>query len=85
MTDIEKRVKAIEDRNKKVELDKAWETSWTRRICIAGLTYVVAVTYLSFINNDNPRLNSLVPVGGYLLSTLVVKNIRKVWEKYKKY
>ena len=34
MKDLEKRIEAIEERNKRVELDKAWETSWTRKICI---------------------------------------------------
>lgn len=38
MNDLEKRVEAIEERNKRVETDKAWETSWTRRICIMVLT-----------------------------------------------
>lgn len=84
MTDIEKKLKAIEDRNKKVELDKAWETSWTRKICIASLTYAAAVIYLIIINNSSPFLNSFVPVGGYLLSTLLLKKIRAVWEKYEK-
>lgn len=84
MNDIEKRVKAIENRNKKVELDKVWESSWTRKICIASLTYLVAVIYLIIINNDSPYLNSFVPAGGYLLSTLFLKQIRVVWEKYEK-
>jgi len=29
MKDIEARLKKIEDRNIKVETDKAWETSWS--------------------------------------------------------
>ena len=36
---LESRLKAIEIRNKKVEDDKAWETSWVRRIVIMALTY----------------------------------------------
>ena len=40
--DIESRLSAIEERNKKVERDKAWEVSWTRRVSIMALTYVVA-------------------------------------------
>lgn len=39
MKDLEKRVVAIEKR-KKVETDKAWETSLIRRICIMILTYI---------------------------------------------
>ena len=37
--DLEKEIKEIKERNKRVETDKAWETSWTRKICIALLTY----------------------------------------------
>ncbi len=41
MKDIEKEIEKIKERNKRVEKDKAWETSWTRRICIMILTYIV--------------------------------------------
>jgi hypothetical protein len=78
---IEQRVQAIEDRNVKVEQDKAWETSWTRRVSIALLTYAVVVSYLIVINNDQPFVNALVPPAGFILSTLVMKNIRKIWQK----
>ena len=30
--ELEKEIEQIKERNKRVELDKAWETSWTRRI-----------------------------------------------------
>lgn len=30
--ELEKEIEQIKARNKRVELDKAWETSWTRRI-----------------------------------------------------
>lgn len=83
---LEKEVKKILERNKKVELDKAWETSWTRKICIMILTYIVVVLYSYVIRKyDNLFLSSLVPVIGYTLSTLSLKFIRKIWENYKKY
>lgn len=50
MKDLEKRVVAIEKRNKKVETDKAWETSWIRRICIMILTYIYSC-YSIFLRN----------------------------------
>jgi hypothetical protein len=31
---IEERLEKIEKRNSRVELDKAWETSWTRKLSI---------------------------------------------------
>ena len=80
--DLEERIKKIEERNKRVELNKSWETSWTRKICIAVLTYLVVVAYnYGIVKIDNIFLSSLVPVMGFLLSTLSLKVIRNVWEK----
>ena len=81
MNDLEKRIEKIEKRNKKVERDKEWETSWTRRICIMVLTYIVVIIYSYIVrNNDNIFLSSLIPVMGFTLSTLSLKLIRKIWE-----
>lgn len=83
--DIELEIEKIKERNKRVELDKAWETSWTRRICICILTYIVVVVYSNMINKvTNVWLSSLVPVIGFTLSTLSLKIVRNVWEKSRK-
>ena len=74
-------IEKIKERNKKVELDKAWETSWTRRICICILTYIIVIIYSYLIRKyDNILLSSLVPVIGFTLSTLSLKVVRKIWE-----
>ncbi len=79
---IEKEIKDIKERNKRVEKDKAWETSWTRRIFIMILTYLVVIAYSYIIKKyDNILLSSLVPVIGFTLSTLSLKLVRKIWEK----
>lgn len=79
---IEKEINDIKARNKRVEKDKAWETSWTRRICIMILTYLVVIAYSYIIKKyDNILLSSLVPVIGFTLSTLSLKIVRKIWEK----
>lgn len=83
MKDLEKRVAAIEERNVRVEQDKAWEISWTRRISIGIMTYAVIVIYLFVINNDKPFVNAAVPAVGFLLSTLVLRQIRELWQKKK--
>lgn len=80
--DLEKEIENIKQRNKRVELDKKWETSWTRRLFICILTYVVVVVYSYMVRNyDNIFLSSLVPVIGFTLSTLSLRYIRKIWEK----
>lgn len=82
---LEKEIKNIQERNKRVELDKLWETSWTRRICIMILTYIVVIIYSYVIKEfDNIFLSSLVPVIGFTLSTLSLKLVRKIWENNNK-
>ena len=68
MKELEKEIELIKMRNKRVEADKAWETSWTRKICIAVLTYLVVVCYnYGTTKISNIFLASLVPVIGFLL------------------
>ncbi len=81
LEELKNEVERIKERNKRVELDKAWETSWTRKICIMILTYIVVIIYSYVIRNfDNILLSSLVPVIGFTLSTLSLKLVRKLWE-----
>jgi hypothetical protein len=82
--DLVNRIEKLEARNKKVEADKAWETSWTRRLLIMVLTYLVVISYLHFVVHINPWINGFVPVIGYFLSTLTVSAAKKQWIKKKK-
>ena len=79
---IETEIRNIKARNARVELDKKWETSWTRRLCICVLTYIVVVIYCYMIEaGSNIFLSSLVPVIGFTLSTLSLGLVREIWEK----
>jgi len=83
--DVEQEIEKIKDRNERVELDKTWETSNMRRICICILTYIIVVIYSALINTiSNIWLSSLVPVIGFILSGMSLKVIRKQWEKNRK-
>jgi len=85
MKELEEEIEKIKARNKRVEKDKAWETSMLRKVSIAILTYIVVITYSYLIKNvSNIFLSSLVPVIGFLLSTLSLKAIRNIWEKNNK-
>ena len=77
---IEDEVTAIKLRNKRVERDKAWETSWTRRIFIALTTYIAASLFLYVIGTSNFLVGALVPTFGYLISTFSLTLVRKYWE-----
>lgn len=80
MKNFEERILKIERRNERVELDKKWETSFTRRVSICILTYIVVLVFSYFINSSNNIfLSSFVPVIGFSLSTLSVNLIRKIW------
>lgn len=79
---LEQEIADIKERNKRVELDKKWEISVTRKVCIAVLTYIVVIIYSTIINKTtNVFLSSLVPVIGFTLSTLSLKVVRNIWEK----
>lgn len=80
--ELEKRIKVIENRNKRVEQDKKWETSSTRRTLLIIFTYLAIGFYLAAINVSNPWLNAIVPALAFWLSTLTLPFFRKLWERY---
>lgn len=77
--EIKKEIQEIKERNRKVEKDKAWETSWTRKILVAILTYIVVVLFFIFAHLPKPFINAIVPTLGFLLSTLSVSFAKKLW------
>lgn len=81
MGDVGRRLALIEARNTRVELDKAWEMSLSRKVVIAGLTYVTIVLFFVVAGLPKPFVNSIVPTIGFVLSTLSLPFFRKVWEK----
>ncbi len=83
MNPLEQRLEKIEQRNRLVEADKAWETSKTRRVLISVFTYLSIFLYFLAIGVEKPVLNAIVPTMGFLLSTVSLPFIRKVWEKYR--
>ncbi len=76
---IEERLAVIEARNIRVESDKAWETSRTRRLSIMVLTYLVIVSYLHFVVHIEPWINALVPVIGFFISTFTISLLKSYW------
>lgn len=81
--ELERRVKIIEERNRKVEGDKAWETSLVRRGLLIGFTYLSVGLYLSAIGIANAWMNAVVPSVGFWLSTLTLPWVKKWWMKNK--
>ena len=80
--DFEKEIKKIQERNKRVELDKAWETSKTRKISIALLTYFVMVLVMYSLGMDSPFIGAIIPTLGFTLSTFSLDFIKEFWKKF---
>lgn len=78
---LEVSLEAVQQRNKKVEADKAWETSWQRRLVVLVLTYLVVVIFMIYSHIDKPWINALVPSMAFVLSTLTIPFIKKWWVK----
>lgn len=82
LADLEKRIEKIEIRNKTVEKDKAWETSFVRKFLLMFFTYLTIGFYLSSIRVADSWLNAIVPAIAFWLSTLTLPFFKKLWEKY---
>ena len=72
-------IQAIEERNARVEADKAWETSLTRRGIIAVGTCIIIGGYLNYLQVEQAWLHALVPVIAYILSTLGLSYVKYIW------
>ena len=75
-------IKKINERNKRVELNKAWETIFTRKLLIFVLTYLVIVVFFIFAGLEKAFINSIVPAVAFVLSTLTIPFFKKKWLRY---
>ncbi len=82
LTFLEQEITALKERNARVESDKAWETSLSRKVSIAILTYFIIVLFFFVIKTPYPFINVFVPVIGFLLSTLSISLIKKLWIRF---
>lgn len=82
MENLEQKIQKIEERNLKVEVDKAWETSRTRRVFLALFTYLAIGLYLDVIEISRPWINAIVPTVGFMISTLTMPFLKRLWLKY---
>ncbi len=80
--DLEKEIQKIKDRNQRVEADKAWEISWSRKIVIALVTYIAIALFLSLTNMQNPWEGAIIPTVGFLLANMSIPLFKNLWVKY---
>jgi len=79
--DIQREIELIKERNKRVEADKAWETSWTRRFFVAITTYILIVIFMFVAKLEKPFIGAIVPAVAYLLSASTLPYLKKYWIK----
>lgn len=78
---LEKEIEKIKERNRRVEADKAWETSWVRRMFIAVSTYVLVVILLVSVGTEKPFITAIVPALAYVVSTASLGIVKSWWVK----
>ena len=76
---IEKEIAEIKERNRRVEVDKAWETSLFRKVLIIILTYIVIVVFFYFAKLPVPFVNAIVPSLAFFISTMTLEVFKKKW------
>ena len=82
LEELTKEINIIKERNSRVEIDKKWETSLTRRILLIVFTYLSIGFYLNVIDIPNPWMNAIVPALAFLLSTLTLPFFKNLWQKH---
>jgi len=85
MENFEQRIKNIEERNNKVGIDKAWETSFTRRLILMIFSYLVVVIFFLIIKIENPWLNAIVPALAFMIQQLSMPFFKNLWQKHRKH
>ncbi len=84
LNQLEEEIKKLNERNRRVEADKGWETSFARRALLMLFTYLAIGIYLRAINIPYPWLNAIVPAIAFMLSTLTLPFFKKLWLRYRK-
>ena len=76
---FEREIQKINERNKRVEAEKAWEVSPFRIILICVTTYVTTAIVFAAIGVKMYFLNAFIPTIGFFLSTQSLPPIKKWW------
>ncbi len=82
LQELEKEVKDIQERNQRVELDKSWETSVTRKLVLSVATYIVIVSFMIVSKIPEPWTNATVPAIAFILSTLYLPFFKEFWKNH---
>ncbi len=79
--ELNDQIQKIIARNKKVELDKAWETYYFRKIAIVVVTYIFMCFVFYYLESEKFYIDALIPTFGFILSNLSLDFLKKYWLK----
>jgi len=79
VSELEQELIKMQQRNIRVERDKAWEQSPTRIFLLLVLTYAITSVVFFLIYVPHPFLNAIIPTLGYLISTQSLSLVKKWW------
>ena len=82
--EMDERVQRLEERNLKVEDDKAWENSSFRILVITVITYLLTSLVFYVIGLENYLLNATIPTLGFYLSTQTLPRLKGYWFRKRK-
>ena len=82
MQTLEERVQKIEERNRAVEIDKKWETSFMRRGLLMIFSYLAIAIFFIAIKVQNPFVNAIVPALAFMIQQFSMPFFKKLWIKY---
>lgn len=78
---LEAQFAALSERNNRVELDKAWETSRFRVFSVSTLTWIVISVVFWIIDVERPLVNAVIPTVGFYLSTQTLPVLKAWWKE----
>lgn len=86
IAELAKEIDKIKARNRRVEADKAWETSALRKLLILALTYIVVTVFFLVAKLPDPFANAFITSVTFVLSNMSVPFFKKLWIRkiYKK-
>ena len=84
LKELEREIEKIKERNKRVEADKAWETSKTRAAFIAFVTFSLVYVFTVVSGGERPLSNAVFAVAGYWISTETYGILKKWWLRKRK-
>ncbi len=81
---LREEIEVIKARNRRVEADKAWETSKTRNVFIAIVTFALAYILMLLLNESRPLEKAFIGSILYLMSTTTYGVLKDWWLKRRK-